>query len=566
MRPSEVAGWPHVLLRKVLAFTDSVTASLGLILLGMVIAVVFVVRDGGTPSAYAHFMYAPTILAAFRFRAVGGAVCGFLGGVLVGPGAAWLLTGMPYAEPSWMVRAAWIAIVGYTLGSLFMISRAQSSLLDWHLHTDRATAVPNLSGTLRLVLQLTQRLKHALGRDRDLVVTAIKVANYNDLVSTFGYRGADSVMRALSHRFSRSLSGQAIFGRTGTDELMVVEAAERDAADTLPAGELRRLIRPTLQVGQMHVYVDTVMGMARSPLQQADPEELFVQAAAAATRALERGASIAVYDGKEESGRRADMHLLGEVPRALREGEMRLVYQPKLDLATHAYAGLEALIRWQHPQQGEMSPARFIPLVEDTAMIEDLTRWVLREAINQSLGWRQLGDPAIAVNISSRNLMSGALLKHVEALLRETSLPPSSLELEVTETALTDIDRSHLHLLQGLREQGVRIAIDDFGTGYASLAFIRKLPVDILKLDRSFIQFAPRRPRERQMLKRIVQIAKDLELQVVGEGVEDRETLALLSALGCDQVQGFYISTPLEAADVAPVLSRGWSVRAADGG
>ncbi len=564
MREPGVTGWSHVLLRRVLGLTDSLAASVGLILLGMVVAMAFVIRDGGTPSAYAHFMYAPTILAAFRFRAAGGAICGFIGGVLVGPGAAWILTGVPYAEASWVVRALWIAIVGYTLGSLFMISRVQSGLLDWHLHTDRATAAPNLSGTLRLALQLVHGLRHAIGRERELVVTAVKVANYDDLVSSFGYRGADSLMRALTGRFGQSLSGQAIFGRTGSDELMVVEATEQGRPGALPEGELRSLVRSTLQLGQMHVYVDTVMGVARSPVQQADPEELFVQAAAAARRAQERGLAVGVYDNAEENSRRADMHLLGEIPRALREDEMRLVYQPKLDLATHSYAGVEALIRWHHPVHGEMSPSHFIPLVEDTAMIEDLTRWVLQAAISQSLQWRAHGEPSVAVNVSSRNLMSGALLKHVETLLAKSALPPSSLELEVTETALTEIDQQHLHLLQGLREQGVRIAIDDFGTGYASLAFIRKLPVDILKLDRSFIQYAPRKPRERQMLKRIVQIAKDLELQVVGEGVEDRETLALLSALGCDQAQGYYISMPLEADDVEQALTRGWSVRSAE--
>ena len=529
-------------------------ASVALIAIVLAIAMGFVVRDGGTPSAYAHFMYAPTILAAYRYRGIGGAACGLVGGILVGPGAAWVVTGSPVTDPSWIVRAAWIAVVGFTLGALFHHARHQAGLLDKHLHVDAATGLPNVSGMHRLVMKHFQSGRDSAGEIR---ATAIKIVNYDALVGSFGYRTVDSVMHALGEQVAESLPDGALLGRAAPDDLIVLDSPGDTPAGDSTSDLLRARILPTLEVGRMQVYVDIVFGSAEASLPVSSLDELFVQASAAAGRARDRGKRAGVYDQVEESRRRKALQLLADVPRALRQNEMHLLYQPKLDLRTHEVVGAEALIRWQHPGRGAVAPDQFIPIVEDTALIEDLTRWVLENAIRQACVWDARAAPQVAVNISSRNLMNDVLLQHVDTLLEEHGLAPGRLELEVTETALTDIDAAHLDLLWGLREKGVRIAIDDFGTGYASLAYIRRLPVDTLKLDRSFIASAPSQPKDRQMLRRIVQIASDLDLEVVGEGVEDRETLDLLAHLGCDQAQGFYISRPLPATEMAEVVREG---------
>ncbi len=563
MEPTMERG--RMLLGRFIGVTANIRISLSLISLGMLIALLMVLRDGGTPSAYAHFAYAPTIIAAMRFHAVGGLICGFLGGFVVGPLSAWILgtaevLSLGY-DVSWIVRAAWIGVVGFTLGWLFTFTRQQAGILDWHLHTDRATALPNLFGLRRQLHGLIeQELALPSPSGRELAVTALKVANYDDLMGTFGHDGSDAIMRELGHRVREGSPSSAVLGRTGADELIMVESVDRDSAPATSVQALQDLVQPTLHVGAMQVYVDTVFGVVRSPIGAAVPEELLVQAGAAAGRAHSGGTRIAIHDADKEEARKGGVRLLGQVLRAIENGEMSLVYQPKLDLHTHRFTGVEALARWDHPEHGPVPPGRFVPLLEDTSIIDTFTRWVLTTAMQQNVEWHAQGQaPTVAINISARNLTSGSLLRHVDELLTWSGLPPSSLELEITETALMDVDASHLGLLAGLREKGVRIAIDDFGTGYASLAYIRDLPADILKLDRSFIQSAPNRPQEEQILKRIVQIARDLRMKVVGEGVESEQMLDLLTKLGCDQAQGYFVARPVQPSEVQPLLARRWS-------
>lgn len=527
--------------------TDSTWVSLLLILLLLVIALWFVVLDGGTPSAYAHFMYAPTIIAAYRYRALGGALCGFFGGFLVGPVAAWIVTGDPVTELSWLVRALWIGVVGFTLGALFRYAERQAGRLEHHWHTDNGTGLPNLPGLRRLLAAA-----HEAGVDegQEVIATTVKVVNYDALVSSFGYKGADEVMQALGQRVAHRLPEHAMLGRTAPDDLIALEVLPAGAGSSV----VLRGLPSTLEIGCMQVYVDTALGFARSKLPLASTDELLRQASAAAGQARDRGRRMEVHSDRDETDRKNALQLLAQVPKALESGEMHLVYQPELDLRTATIVGAEALIRWEHPEHGLVSPDQFIPLVEGTALIEDLTHWVLDRAVRDSQSWPACVAPRLAVNISSRNLMSAALVDHITALLERTGFPGHRLELEVTETALTDIDQVHHELLSELRAMGVRIAIDDFGTGYASLAYVRKLPVDVLKLDRSFIQAAPDQPKDHQMLRRIVQIASDLKLEVVGEGVEDRRMLDLLTNLGCAQAQGYFIARPLPAEEMGTFL------------
>ncbi|MEX0732885.1 MAG: bifunctional diguanylate cyclase/phosphodiesterase [Aquisalimonadaceae bacterium] len=565
MEPHIIPEHRQSIIARFAMLTRHTTISLLMIGAGLLIALVVVLLDGGTPSAYAHFAYAPTIIAAFRFRALGGLICGFLGGLVVGPFAAWLLSGLDTfvleQYISWGVRTTWIAIVGFTLGALFTYVRKQSDVLDWYRHTDSGTGIPNLPGVRKQVTaMIADHNATSFGR-QDLMVTALKITNYGHLVLTFGYEDLDAVIKDLGSRIRNGISERAVVGRTGTDELLIVDPIAIDTPAARHTRNIEEQLQTTLQLGDMQVYVDVVMGVARAPMTTNAPEKLFVQASAAACRARDSGMRMAFYNERQERHRKDGMHLLGEIPRALEAGEISLVYQPKLDLRSGKFVGVEALARWQHPQRGDISPALFVPLIENTGIIDAFTKFVLHAAITQSVQWQHDDDqPSIAVNMSTRNLTGDSLLQYVEDLLSRTGLPASALELEITETALVDMqDPHHLNLLAGLRDIGVRIAIDDFGTGYASLSYIRDLPVDILKLDKSFISSALTIPRERKMLKRMIQLAKDLDLEVVGEGIEDRQTLGLLNELGCDLAQGFYISRPLPASAVSAVLTRPWS-------
>ncbi len=462
---------------------------------------------------------------------------------------AWIATGDPATELSWLVRAAWISVVGFTLGALFGYASRQAGLLERHWHTDNGTCLPNLPG-LRRLMAVADRNNDA-GDDRDVIATAFKVVNYDALVGSFGYQGADEIMRALGQRVSDGLPDAAMLGRTAPDDLVALERIARGGDASVKPQSLPS----TLEIGRMQVYADIALGSARAAFPLESPDELLRQASAAAGRARDRGRRMDVHNSSDEHDRRHALQLLAQVPRALEAGEMYLVYQPELDLRTRTIVGVEALIRWNHPEHGLVSPDQFIPLVEGTALIEDLTHWVLDRAVQDSQTWQTATTPRLAVNISSRNLMSPALIDHIRDLLARTGFPGDRLELEITETALTEVEQAHCELLAELRDMGVCIAIDDFGTGYASLAYIRKLPVDVLKLDRSFIQAAPDQPKDLQMLRRIVQIASDLQLKVVGEGVEDRRMLDLLADLGCDHAQGYFIARPLPSDAVRGFLN-----------
>lgn len=533
----------------------------GLILAGLTLALVVVLLDDGTPSAYAHFAYAPTLLAALSFRARGGALVGFLGGMFVGPVAALFLHGHLLFPPeqwtSWGVRTAWITFVGGTLGVLFNYAEAQAHALQWHLLTDPATGRPNRHGAQRDVAGLVQGVRRS--HDRDLLVTAVKVTNHEALLGTLGYEGTDRMMRALADRLSGSLPENAVLARTGVNELMMIEAADAATPSEDRVRATRRLVHRTVEVSGMSVYVDAAIGVVRAATAMPSAEELFVQASAAADSARHRPSAVAYYDEQEERARQDSIQLLGDLPRALDNGEIHLAYQPKLCLHTHRFLGVEALVRWDHPTHGAIAPGRFVPLAEDTHIIEDLTRWILRQSLRQLSLWREQGlEPTLAVNVSTRNLASGSLLAYLSDLIHEHLVPPGRLELEITESAFTTIHAEHIEFLQEFRDIGARIAIDDFGSGYASLGYLRELPMDTLKIDRTFVRGLVDRSREKKIFRRIIQLARDLDLRVVGEGVEDEAALEALRELGCDEAQGYLFARPQPAETLQPLLTAPW--------
>ena len=532
----------------------------------IVLAVAFsgalIVMAGGPPTALAHFMYGPIILAAFRFGLAGGVITGLASGLAAGPLAAWIADGpsilVATQVTEWVIRDGWFAAVGAVLGMAFSYARRQAILLDLHLHTDPSTALPNVRAANKHIRALSK----AQGKNQDVLVKALRLLNYQDLVSTLGRERADEVMRTLGLRLRFGLPKGTFLSRTGQDTFTIIDSIAPGEPLDKYVSRVKGIDSGTLQVGELSIYIDTALGVVRTRMDAADPQTMFSQAEIAASNADGREVPYRLYDPVEDKSRKDGVQLLGEVERAIQDGEFRLVYQPKLHLRSRKFVGLEALARWQHPTRGLVSPDKFIPLVEQTHAINAFTRWALREAIAQIAIWRDRGyTPSVAVNISTRNLTSDHLLQYIHELLHRYSIAASSLELEITETALADIGASRIDLLRDLQMKGVKIAIDDFGTGYASLAALRDLPIDILKLDQSFIRGGSHTRPDLRMVKRIVQMAKDLGLEVVAEGVEDAAMLRLLGDLGCDQAQGFFIAKPLPRERVEELLANGWEAR-----
>ena len=248
--------------------------------------------------------------------------------------------------------------------------------------------------------------------------------------------------------------------------------------------------------------------------------------------------------------------LEGQLPKAISQNELILYFQPKIATKTRKIVGMEALIRWQHPEQGLLSPDLFIPLAEEIGLIRAIGEWTLKEGCRQLKIWYDLGfkDLKMSINVSTYQLQAHNLLDLVDQALSESALPPSALEIEITEYVLMDNAEQTLQLLQALRERGISLAIDDFGTGFSSLSYLKRLPVDAIKIDRSFIHSLSHDQDSRSIVAAIIQLAHDLRLEVVAEGVEDEADFKILEDMACDLIQGYLFSKPLLPSDFLDFL------------
>ena len=306
--------------------------------------------------------------------------------------------------------------------------------------------------------------------------------------------------------------------------------------------------------------VSTSVGIALAGPDHADPAALLQDADVALYRAKERGkARWALFDPGMGARLRERVALEVDLRRALERGELALHYQPVVELASGRVATVEALLRWEHPARGSVTPAAFVPVAEETGLIVPLGRWVLTEACRQLRQWQLCAPgghaPTMSVNVSSRQLLDPAVLDDVAAVLAETQLAPNCLTLEITESVIMQDTAVTLRKLHALKALGVRLAIDDFGTGYSSLSYLQRFPVDILKIDKAFVNGVSRANSDAALARTIIALASMLELRTVAEGVEHADQRTQLVALGCALGQGYLFAKPLTAADIELLLS-----------
>jgi EAL domain-containing protein (putative c-di-GMP-specific phosphodiesterase class I) len=286
-------------------------------------------------------------------------------------------------------------------------------------------------------------------------------------------------------------------------------------------------------------------------------ETLVARADAAMYCAKERGRSnVQFFTAGMSTATQEKVKLESDLHHALARNQFELHYQPKVDTATGTVHGAEALIRWRHPERGLVSPAEFIPLAEECGLITSIGEWVVREACRQASAWRAAGLPSVrvAVNLSATQFRQGNLLEMIRSALEDAALDPRFLEVELTETAVMTDPEESIMILEQLSKMGVLVSVDDFGTGYSSMSYLRRFPIDKLKIDRGFISEIMSRPDDASIVRAIVSLAHSLRLKVVAEGVETNEQLNFLIALGCDQYQGYHYSPALQSADFEGLL------------
>jgi diguanylate cyclase (GGDEF)-like protein/PAS domain S-box-containing protein len=414
---------------------------------------------------------------------------------------------------------------------------------------DQLTGLPN---RVMLVRRLGRALREATRTSRPLALLILVLDHFKEITSTLGHHNSDMIVRELAGRLGDSLGDGDRVARLRGDEFGVLLP---DAGATLArqVGErlVRSLERPFV-VQQLPIEASATVGIAVAPDHGTEAESLLRHADAAVRSAQAAdGHAIVMYSPSCETHDPAKLALLGELRRALEANELLLHYQPKVDLKTRTVVGAEALLRWPHPKRGLVPPDTFIPLAERTALLRPLTRWVLDRAMGEAKGWERAGRQLpVSVNLSARCLHDGRILDDVEEALLTHDLRPQGLVLEVTESAVMQEPARAAELLSSLSGRGVRVSIDDFGTGYSSLGLLRGLPVAELKIDKSFVLgMAGEKGEDTAIVRSTADLAHNLGLGVVAEGVEDQWTLDMLGSFGCDEAQGYHIARPMPSGD-----------------
>lgn len=449
-----------------------------------------------------------------------------------------------------------LAIIGLTIGVIdftrqttkrLAISQARAVYNSRH---DTLSGLPNREKFFLL-------LKAALqGQDIEKGGTAvvyIDLDRFKDINDTLGHAAGDTVIRVVADRLSAVLPRQAVLARISGDEfaMFIPDVSRLEQVQTGLSRMQDALLRPVSAEGT-EIFVSLSMGAAMSPRDGTDPGELM------------RKADIALYDAKASGRGRWSFFdpsmqeevltkdkLSRELRKAIDNDHLSIAYQPQSDRAGKQIVALEALARWEHPEMGKISPVDFIPMAEETGLINDLGLWILRRTCQDAKVWTQM---QFAVNVSPTQFKHPRFVEQVLEILQEAEIPPHRLEIEVTENVFLGDQKAILDAMRRLQDLGVKVALDDFGSGYSSLSYLRKFPFDSLKIDRDFLSAVENSQEARAIVSTIVTLGKALGMEVVAEGIESRGQLEFLAETGCDRIQGYFISAPLSSRNLAEFL------------
>jgi diguanylate cyclase (GGDEF)-like protein/PAS domain S-box-containing protein len=426
-------------------------------------------------------------------------------------------------------------------------------------HFDTLTGLPNRA-------LLNERMSYAIplaaDNDEPIAVLALDIDKFKNINDTFGYHIGDDLLVEVAKRIQSLAREEDTVARIGGDEFVMVSVGTDAARAAQIAEQLLELLSTPFQTKHLELVVTPSIGIAMFPVDGRDFDTLFKCADTAMHRAKNSGRNhYRVFTPEMSIGSARNLLLENALRHAIERGELQLRYQPQVSLSDGRLTGAEVLLRWRHPDLGEVSPAEFIPITEDTGQILQIGTWVLRTATTQLRGWLDDGLPSInlAVNLSSTQFRDPNLAGLIRQILEEVGLPPRYLELELTEGVAMGDPLGAIAVINELRHLGIGIAIDDFGTGYSSLNYLKRFRAYKLKIDQSFIAGVTHAPEDRAIVSSIINLASGLGLQTLAEGVETAEQLAFLTAQGCGEAQGFYFSVPLPA-DEFEILARNWQL------
>ncbi|MCX7193000.1 MAG: EAL domain-containing protein [Proteobacteria bacterium] len=430
--------------------------------------------------------------------------------------------------------------------------------LDFLAHHDPLTRLPNRSS---LLVNLEHSMSRAQRDGKYLALLMIDMDRFKDVNDSYGHLVGDELLQQVASRLLAQWRERDTIFRLGGDEFTVLLEDITDAKDAAHiANEVIEILsEPFRLADSIEVRIGASVGISIFPGHSSTPELMLQHADSALYKAKNEGRGRFVYFSESltlAARERVDIEV--RLRHAIKHDELRVYYQPQVDIRTGLIVGAEALVRWQSPEDGLIQPARFIHIAEASGLIGEIDDWVLKEACAQGQRWRVAGLPplTLAVNLSPYQFLQGDISETVTQVLRDTGFPAAYLELELTESALMQRETEAILILNRLKALGVRLAIDDFGTGYSSLAYLKLFPLDVLKIDKRFIDDIPLHRDDMEIATAIIAMAHSLRLKVLAEGVENKNQLAFLETQGCDLFQGYLTSSPVPAAEFEQLLLR----------
>jgi diguanylate cyclase (GGDEF)-like protein len=411
---------------------------------------------------------------------------------------------------------------------------------------DALTGLPN-----RLLLddRITQAIVQAQRYAHEFAVLVIDLDRFKLINDSLGHRAGDELLREVAQRLSHAVRAVDTTARLGGDEFVILLGGPVTQAEAVEIGKRAiQLMEPPIPLLGLEVHISPSIGIAFFPRDGATVDTLIARADAAMYSAKERGRNnVQCYAEGMSSVTQERVKLESDLHEALRKGQFELHYQPKVDTSSGRVNSAEALIRWRHPQRGLVPPNDFIAIADECGLLDAIGEWVLFEACRQAKAWQREGlrPMRVAVNLAPSQFRLTNLVDQIRRALESVALAPQFLEVELTESAVMSDAEESIRILEAISRMGVLVSVDDFGTGYSSMSYLRRFPIDKLKIDRCFVEEMTRRPEDASIVRAIISLAHSLHLKVIAEGVETSEQLALLTELGCDQYQGFHFSPAL---------------------
>jgi diguanylate cyclase (GGDEF)-like protein/PAS domain S-box-containing protein len=427
--------------------------------------------------------------------------------------------------------------------------RAAEEMAQRVAYYDTLTGLPNRS---LLYNRLVSRIRTGAEGNKRTALLVMNLNRFREINDTLGHGRGDEIIKRVGERLRTAMYDRDIVARPGGDEFTVLMIDLADSGDiALAVQKILNVLDHPFLIDNIPVRIEASIGVALYPDHGESAEVLFRRADVAMHVSKKTGASYIVYDPARDKHSPQRLGLMGELHFAIEHNELTLFYQPKIDMKTRHIMGVEGLVRWNHPHRGMIPPDQFILPAEQTGLIHPLTRWVVAAGMRQCKAWREAGmELTVSVNLSARNLLDPKLPTQVGEQLRSTGVNPDWMQFEITESAIMSDPVHALDVLMKLHGMGIHFSIDDFGIGYSSLDYLQKLPVDTIKIDKSFIVNMIRNPNNTVIVRSTIDLAHNLGLRAVAEGLENKDLWDRLETLGCDIAQGYYMCKPMPADDL----------------